>query len=1446
MIKKTWLTLWRASLVLAAIAAILIAAAGLALRFWIMPGVEQYKPRIVQAISDATGLSARLTQVSARWDGLRPVLTLQGIEFYDAEGRSVLRFNRVEGVLSWWSVPALKPQFVALEIAQPNLVVRRDPQGRVFIAGVLLSDQQSGQSGFGEWLLHQPSISVRGAELEWIDELRGKAPLKLSDTDLTLENHGSERKLSLRARPPAHLAAEVQLVAELRGTDPRKLEQWSGKVYAAATSANLVTINDYLAVDSKLKSGLGSVKAWVDLDNGSIGAVTAEVDLRDVNARLREDLATLNLTNLAGRFAYTQNSQQRQLVTQGLQGQFASPRVGLASTNLELTLQASSGNGTEQGSLKANQIDLGAVVALAAALPLPEADRERLRTWMPAGVLSAVEAHWEGLEQPGRRFSLRGRFVDLSWRAVDYVPGANGLTGSLDATETGGTISIDSGKSALSLPKVFAETLRFDSLSAQASWQREGVQTVVKIENVGFANADVAGSVFGSYKTAPPTPANQPAPKRAPGWIDLSGKIVRARGENVERYVPLVLGPRVRAWLDRAIETGRGKDATLTLKGDLYHFPFADDQHGIFDIAAQVEDVRLWYANGWPKIERTNGKLHFRGARMEITGEGSMFGARAQNVRAVIPVLGNHKEQLQITGDASAPLQDALQFIAHSPINERLRGRTLGLRGSGAGKLRLQLDVPLREPQLTKVAGEYEFQGNALDDQQRGFPALAQLKGKLQFTKDSVSAQALSAICLGAPVSVDLNSGQQGIEITAKGEADLARLHAEYGHALLKGLTGRARWNGKMQLDAQALRLDIAASGDLFGAPAKFTVARAADGVLKIDGRGSARQTELAKALPEVDWTLIDTVGDWHAQISVTGAKTQIQLDADAVVLGQPARIEVQGPSENLRVAARGSVEARRLAQNYPGVWASRVSGETEWRAELQGFAAAAGGQGSNGAKPKPSMRITSDLRGITSMLPAPFAKGALEALPLSIDILPMQANEDLLRIALGDRAGAQFVRAREANGRVAVPRAAIQFGAAAPAPVAAGLTVAGSVQDFDLGAWLDLQRDAAAPRVVAVPASRSALALPALRAIDIRAKNFAAIGRVFNDVSMSVRAQGGGWQVALQGEQLQGRINWLPPGGNSAASGKLTGVFDRIYMPAAPPQAKAAAVSKVPLRPNEFPALDFSVQAFQIKQRRLGALTLLASPEGSTWRINKLLLTSPAAELSATGLWSGVNVTPGTGIEGNWKISDLGAFMDAMGYPATIAGGQAELQGRLAWAGAPFDFDPATLGGELKLSAKEGRFLKADPGAGKLLSLISLQALPRRITLDFRDVFSEGFAFDAIKARVAIALGVLRTDDFEMKGTGARVRMVGAADARAETQNLRIKVLPSLGGTVAVAGTIAGGPVAGVGAYVLQKLLKEPFDEILAYEYDISGSWDDPQVKKVPRATPPERPRPR
>ena len=144
------------------------------------------------------------------------------------------------------------------------------------------------------------------------------------------------------------------------------------------------------------------------------------------------------------------------------------------------------------------------------------------------------------------------------------------------------------------------------------------------------------------------------------------------------------------------------------------------------------------------------------------------------------------------------------------------------------------------------------------------------------------------------------------------------------------------------------------------------------------------------------------------------------------------------------------------------------------------------------------------------------------------------------------------------------------------------------------------------------------------------------------------------------------------------------------------------------------------------------------------------------------------------------------------------------------------------------------------DPGIGKLLGVLSLQALPRRIGLDFRDVFSDGFAFDEISGTMRLSRGVVYSDDFRMQGPAAQVAMSGLVDINAETQQLRVAVAPKLSESVALAGTLIGGPIVGLGALAVQKLLKDPLGQAATFEYRVTGAWADPVVTRIARKSAP------
>jgi uncharacterized protein YhdP len=197
-------------------------------------------------------------------------------------------------------------------------------------------------------------------------------------------------------------------------------------------------------------------------------------------------------------------------------------------------------------------------------------------------------------------------------------------------------------------------------------------------------------------------------------------------------------------------------------------------------------------------------------------------------------------------------------------------------------------------------------------------------------------------------------------------------------------------------------------------------------------------------------------------------------------------------------------------------------------------------------------------------------------------------------------------------------------------------------------------------------------------------------------------------------------------------------------------------------------------------------------------------------------------------------EAGNLNELMTVFGFGDYLKRGSGRLEGTLAWAGYPHDFSTSILQGSFGVKASRGEFAKIEAGAGKLLGLLSLQSLPRRAMLDFRDVFSEGFAFDSIEGDVKVARGVLLTSNFTISGPSALVTLSGEVSLPRETQALLMKVVPEMGESAAVAATVLGTPVLGLSTLLVSKLLSNPLGKAVAYEYSVTGSWDNPVVTKI------------
>lgn len=1242
----------------------------LGLRYWILPDIGKYREDIAQRLSAAVQQKVTVGGLSGNWNGLRPQLALDQVVVHDAEGRAVLELPRVEATLSWRSAALLQINFHALDIYRPMLTMRRDSRGGFTVAGIPLKLDVQGESEVSRWLLSQRDIQIHDARLLWSDELRAAPVLELDQVQLRIVNSGDRHQLALRALPPPALASPLDVRADLRGEDFQSLsEKITGQVFVELDHVDIAAWRQWIDFPVHFPHGTGALRSWFSFTSNELTGVIADTQLRDVRARLGAELPELDMQQLGGRFSWKRLDDGFEVTTRKL-AFTTGDRLTLPPVDLILRMGGQTGSGYTKAELQANVLELAPLVQLADRLPLASELRKTLVAYAPTGGVQDLSVRWTGGWPDLKTYAVRGRFSELSLQSQGPVPGFSGFSGNIDGTEKGGMLQVVTHKGSVNLPRLFREPLRFDTLTGQMGWTRNAQDLELRFSNFSYVNADLTGTLFGSYRTA----------AGGAGIADLTGHLTRGVAQRVAEYLPLTLAPGSREWLDRAFSAGSSSDVRFRLKGDLKNFPFADEKSGTFEVAAKISDGSVHYAESWPRVTGIEGDLLFRGQRMELNVRQAMINnVRLGKVRLQIPDLIHSAEVLEIAGEAEGATSDVLDFINQSPVRGMIDGFTDGMQAQGRGRLALKLTLPLRNLKNTKVSGAYQFVNNLLVVQPE-FPSMEQVNGRLEFTEASVRVPNATAQFLGGPLTVSAGS-QRDAAVSIQ-------------------------FQGKVNSDA----------------------ARRAGG----------------------------------------------------------------------------------------GEWLRYIRGATDWRGSL------------TVRNKRVDFSVDSSLQGLAVNLPAPFAKTAAETMPLRFERRFTGAQQERMALSIGSL-GSAVIQRRTENGNTRIERANVRFGEGTAAePDRPGIVLAGAIKALDLDGWLAvLGEGGPGPGVT-------------LATADVRIGELEWFDRRFAALALTASQQAGVLQLNAKGRDVEGAATWRAQG-----KGRLTARLRRLTLPVRDeaPAPPSAAVAAADAKPPELPALDVIIDEFQIGERALGKLELQATPQQRDWRIERLRLSNPDGTLNLDGTWQSWLTQPATQVNVRLDVVDIGKYLTRIGYPEGVRRGTAKIEGSLVWAGSPQRIDYPSLSGNFVLDAGKGQFVKLEPGIGKLLGILSLQSLPRRISLDFRDIFTEGLAFDEIVGAVKVNKGVAGTDNLRISGPAARIVMNGQVDLVKETQSLRVKVNPQLSDSVSVAGALIGGPVAGIAAFVAQKLLKDPLDQIASYEYDVTGSWLDPQVNKVERQPAPTAP---
>ena len=1263
----------------------------LALRYAILPQIENYRVDVEHIISTAINRPVGIRKIEAHWAGLRPALNLEGFEIRDAQGRSALGFDQVEAELSWSSLWHFQLRLARLELNSPTLLLRRDNDGRLFAAGLEITPQASDQDDVTDWLLAQESVIIRDAGIAWQDDLRKVPILELKHLNFQLDNNGNRHRFGLTAEPPRELAARIDIRGDFKGRDLDQLDEWKGEVYAELDYADLAIWRTWIDYPVALPQGTGALRLWLGFANRQLLSATADVRLADVRLQLRPDLPELNLLQLEGRLAGRRRDGGFEAELKRLT---LTTRDGLAlqPTDLKLVWLEAAANRLPQGTATANGLDLDALARLAAHLPLDDAIRTRLARHSPRGRVFDLKLEWKGLfdtpekASPLQTWSVKSRFEGLGLTALGPVPGISGINGQIEGNEKGGSLKLDGQRAALELPAVFPDPkLELEAFAAEFEWKTAADGLNVSLKKASFSNKDTAGEAGGTWRALP----------EGPGTVDLNARLTRVGGEAVWRYMPLAVGKDVRDWLRAAIIGGNASDTTLRLRGDLRQYPFRDGKGGVFEVRGKLHNVLLRYAASWPEISGIEGEFLFEGQRMLITGKsGRVFGVDLREVRAEIADIEQTEELLNISGKATGPTADFLRFIEASPVADRIDHFTEDMKAEGNGELDIKLNLPLRKLAGSKVDGSYRFDGNRLTVDNDLAP-LAEVRGVLRFSADHMEAKGIRGTLLGTPLNVDVRTtGDGNVQVNAAGEVSIAALRRQFPQPVFDHLSGGAKWTG--------------------------------------------------------------------------------------------------------------SVRVR---------------------------------------KKSAEVKLTSNLVGLSSSLPEPFNKSASDALAFSFERKPptgtatptgtkavtreaatrANAAQDMLDISLGRALRFQLVRRHDSE-PPAITRGMLAVGDVSAGLPERNLVVAVNLPrinaDFWRSLWVNQGSDS----------GQSAATLPVLPAVqfDVRTTELTLHDKNFHDVRVSGNRQEAGdlTRFELKSRELTGNFEWA-----NAGSGKLSGRIAQFSIPesVATPAALQAKTTEVI---DKIPALDITVDRLSFKDRALGTVRIAAENRDGYWN-TRVDAKNDDGTLEAIGRWRPSPTQPDTRIDFKLNAKSIEKLLVRIGYPDSVRRGSADLSGNLSWNGSPFTIDYPSLNGGLKLDASGGQFIKLEPGVGRLLGILSLQSLPRRITLDFRDIFSEGFAFDSIGGQFAVSRGVMETKELQIQGPSAKVLMSGAVNLGAETQDLKVRVQPAVGESIAVGAMIAN-PIAGAVVWAAQKILQDPLDQAFAFEYAVTGSWADPKVDKL------------
>jgi uncharacterized protein (TIGR02099 family) len=511
------------------------------------------------------------------------------------------------------------------------------------------------------------------------------------------------------------------------------------------------------------------------------------------------------------------------------------------------------------------------------------------------------------------------------------------------------------------------------------------------------------------------------------------------------------------------------------------------------------------------------------------------------------------------------------------------------------------------------------------------------------------------------------------------------------------------------------------------------------------------------------------------------------------------------------RIDAHGTVDGSRLPRVVRLPLDSGIEGRTTWRGSwtLRRPANPAGSVASH-------IRLDSDLLGLASKLPAPLDKNAAERRPLELEIDTDGGATLQVRAGLGRDLRTRLELRRDAD-HWQLARGTVRLGGGeiAALPVAPGLGVDGQLAFLSISDLTSLRW----------PGPARGRLEDLLTSVRLEVARLEVLGYEFAGVSGLLRPGNRAWDVDVTAPAVKGRLR-IPYSFPGEVA--LVADLDRLHVS---PQVRDAGGEADPAR---LPDMQLDVRDVDFLDWRLGHLAARLTHVDDGIRVEEFSIRHASFTGSGSGSWRGAAGATTCALQLELDSTDVSGFLEAMALARVIEAKNGKLVADVTWPGGPDSRVLERISGTVRMAMTQGRVLTVEPGAGRILGLMSLSHLGKRLSLDFKDLTGEGMAFDSVKGDFTLASGDAFTDNLTLRGSAAEIGIAGRTSLRDRTYDQTAVVTGDLGASLGVAGALAGGPAVGAALLLFSQIFKEPLKGVARAYYRISGPWEDPTVKKI------------